>query len=45
MREPRALTALASLLDIEEEYAVDMISKVPDVILERNRSKLRAEES
>jgi ribonuclease P/MRP protein subunit RPP1 len=44
MREPKALTALASLLDIEEEFAVDMISKVPDVILERNRSKLREAE-
>ena len=40
MREPKALTALASLLDIEEEYAVDMISKVPEMILKRNRSKL-----
>ncbi|MDP2899421.1 MAG: RNase P subunit p30 family protein [Candidatus Bathyarchaeota archaeon] len=40
MREPRALTALASLLDIDEEYASDMISTIPEAILERNRDKL-----
>ena len=40
MREPKALTALASLLDIDEEYAADMISTVPEAILERNRAKL-----
>lgn len=43
MREPRALSALASLLDIDEEYAVDMISTVPEAILERNHTKLREE--
>ena len=44
MREPRALTALASLLDIDEEYAADMLSTVPQEILERNHARLHEEE-
>ncbi len=44
MREPKALTALASLLDIDEEYAIDMISTIPEAIIERNRAKLKEEE-
>jgi RNase P/RNase MRP subunit p30 len=40
VREPRALTALASLLDIEEDYAADMISTIPENILRRNRVRL-----
>jgi RNase P/RNase MRP subunit p30 len=40
IREPRALTALASLLDIEEDYAADMISTIPEDILRRNRARL-----
>jgi RNase P/RNase MRP subunit p30 len=44
MREPRAFTALASLLDIDEEYAADMISVIPEAILERNHAKLHGEE-
>ncbi|OGD57979.1 hypothetical protein A3K78_10070 [Candidatus Bathyarchaeota archaeon RBG_13_52_12] len=43
MREPRALTALASLLDIEEDCATDMISTIPEAILRRNRAKLEEE--
>jgi RNase P/RNase MRP subunit p30 len=43
MREPRALTALASLLDIDEEYAADMLSTNPEAILERNHAKLHGE--
>ncbi len=34
MREPKALTALANLLDIDEDYATDMISTIPEAILE-----------
>ena len=44
--EPQSFGDLCDgALDIEEEFAVDMISKVPDVILERNRSKLREAET
>jgi len=43
MREPRALTALASLLDVDEEYAADMLSTNPEAILERNHAKLHGE--
>jgi RNase P/RNase MRP subunit p30 len=43
IREPRALTALASLLDIEEDYAADMISTIPETILRRNRVKIEEE--
>ncbi len=39
MREPRALTALATLLDIEEEYAADMLSTIPEAILARNHAR------
>jgi ribonuclease P/MRP protein subunit RPP1 len=44
MREPKALTALASLLDIDEEYAIEMISRVPEAIIEKNHAKLKEEE-
>jgi ribonuclease P/MRP protein subunit RPP1 len=43
MREPKALTALASLLDVDEEYAIDMISTIPEAIIERNHAKLKEE--
>jgi RNase P/RNase MRP subunit p30 len=43
IREPRALIALASLLDIEEDYAADMISTIPEAVLRRNRVKLEEE--
>ncbi|MCX6649283.1 MAG: hypothetical protein NTV61_07840 [Candidatus Bathyarchaeota archaeon] len=43
MREPKALTALATLLDIDEDYAADMASSIPEAILERNHAKLREE--
>ena len=45
MREPKALTALASLLDIDEEYAMDMISIIPEAIVARNCAKLKKEGS
>jgi RNase P/RNase MRP subunit p30 len=35
IREPRALTALATLLDIDEDYATDMLSTIPEAILAR----------
>ena len=41
IREPRALTALASLLDIEEDNAADMISTIPEAILMKNHLKLK----
>ncbi len=37
MREPKALTALATLLDIDEDYAADMLSTIPETILERHK--------
>ena len=40
MREPKALTALATLLDIDEDYAADMLSTIPEAILARNHAKL-----
>ncbi|MGD0804401.1 MAG: RNase P subunit p30 family protein [Candidatus Bathyarchaeia archaeon] len=43
MREPRALIALASLLDIDEEYAIDMISKIPEAIIKRNYTRINKE--
>jgi ribonuclease P/MRP protein subunit RPP1 len=43
MREPKALTALATLLDIDEDYAVEMLSTIPEAILERNHAKLKEE--
>jgi len=36
MREPRALTALATLLDVDEDYATDMLSTIPEAILARS---------
>lgn len=43
MREPKALTALANLLDIDEDYATDMISTIPEAIIERNHARLKEE--
>ena len=43
MREPRALTALATLLDIDEDYAAEMVSTNPETILE-NRMDYEEEE-
>jgi RNase P/RNase MRP subunit p30 len=44
IREPKALTALASLLDIDEDYAIEMISTTPKAIIEKNRAKLKEED-
>jgi RNase P/RNase MRP subunit p30 len=43
MREPRALTALATLLDIDEDYAADMLSTIPEAILARNHAEHEGE--
>jgi len=43
MREPRGLASLLTLLDIEPEDAVEMISENPWSIVERNRGKLSGE--
>jgi RNase P/RNase MRP subunit p30 len=42
MREPKALIALATLLDIEESYATDMTSTIPEIILQRKKAKTEA---
>jgi RNase P/RNase MRP subunit p30 len=39
MREPKALAALASLFDIDEDYALNMISKTPAEMLIKNLKK------
>jgi RNase P/RNase MRP subunit p30 len=39
MREPRALMALATLLDIDQDYAADMLSSNPEAILKKHRAK------
>ena len=43
MREPRGLASLMTLLDIDLEDAVEMISTNPQSIVERNRGKLSGE--
>jgi RNase P/RNase MRP subunit p30 len=41
LREPRALSAILDLLDVEEEAALDMVSINPLNVVERNREKLK----
>jgi RNase P/RNase MRP subunit p30 len=41
LRDPLGLAALLTLLDIEEEGALDMISTEPYRIIENNRTKLK----
>ncbi len=43
MREPRGLASLMTLLDIEPEDAVEMVSTNPQGIIERNRGRLSGE--
>lgn len=38
MREPRALAALAGLLDVDESYATEMITTNPSALIERSMS-------
>ncbi len=44
MREPKALSALAILLDIDEKYALDMISTIPARILNQNLNQKQRRE-
>ncbi len=39
MREPRALTALTGLLDVDESFAVEMITINPSKLIERSRER------
>ncbi|TRO51953.1 hypothetical protein E2P71_08385 [Candidatus Bathyarchaeota archaeon] len=41
IRDPNGLASLLSLLDIEEELALDTVSRFPDEIITRNRDKLK----
>ncbi|MCW4049600.1 MAG: RNase P subunit p30 family protein [Candidatus Bathyarchaeota archaeon] len=40
MREPKAVAALMSLLDVDEEKTLEMVSRNPCALVERNRDKL-----
>lgn len=40
LREPRALAALMSFLDVQEEEALDMISSNPSTLIQRNLLKM-----
>ena len=40
LREPKAITALAELFDIDEDRATEMVSKNPTRIIEKNRLRL-----
>lgn len=40
MRKPREMAALASLLDLDENFAIEAVSKNPLTIVKRNREKL-----
>lgn len=41
LRDPYGLAALLSLLDVDEEYALDMVSSIPFGLVEKNRAKLK----
>lgn len=41
LRDPYGLASLLSLLDVDEEYAVDMVSSIPYRLVEANREKLK----
>lgn len=40
LRDPRTLASTLNLLEIDEEISLDMISKIPQSIVKRNRRKL-----
>jgi RNase P/RNase MRP subunit p30 len=40
LRTPRGIIALASLIQIDEDSATNMISEIPNAIIDKNRSKL-----
>jgi len=41
LRDPYGLAALLSLLDVDEDHALDMISSVPTGLVDKNRVKLK----
>lgn len=41
LRDPYGLAALLSLLDVDEDHALEMVSKNPYDMVERNRAKLK----
>ena len=41
LRDPCGLAALLSLIDVNEEHALDMVSTYPHRIVEENRAKLK----
>lgn len=40
LREPRGIMALASLMEIDEESSEEMITKIPNGLVDKNRAKL-----
>lgn len=43
MRDPQGLASLLSLLDVDQDHALDMISNTPNGLVARNREKLKDE--
>ena len=41
LRDPHGLAALLSLLDVDEDHAIDMVSSVPHGLVNKNRVKLK----
>ena len=41
LRDPYGLAALLSLLDVDEDHALDMVSNNPYELVEKNRVKLK----
>jgi RNase P/RNase MRP subunit p30 len=41
LRDPQGLAALLSLIDVDEDYALDMVSRIPGDLVDRNRAKLK----
>lgn len=41
LRDPYGLAALLSLLDVDEDHAIEMVSKNPYDMVEHNRAKLK----
>jgi ribonuclease P/MRP protein subunit RPP1 len=41
LRDPYGLAALLSLIDVDEDHAIDMVSSVPNGLVDKNRVKLK----
>ncbi len=41
LRDPHGLAALLSLLDVDEDHALEMVSTIPSKMVELNRAKLK----